>query len=61
VELFQKVIRRKTENEKLPKEQRIPTDNYLLFCEHPHVYTLGDPFISAFNCGSGLKVKIFAP
>lgn len=23
------------------KQQGMPTDNYLVFCEHPHVYTLG--------------------
>ena len=23
------------------KQQHLPTDNYLIFCEHPHVYTLG--------------------
>jgi len=23
------------------KQQNLPTDNYLVFCEHPHVYTLG--------------------
>lgn len=23
------------------KRQDLPTDNYLIFCEHPHVYTLG--------------------
>ena len=23
------------------KMQELPTDNYLVFCEHPHVYTLG--------------------
>jgi lipoyl(octanoyl) transferase len=23
------------------KTQEFPTDNYLIFCEHPHVYTLG--------------------
>ena len=23
------------------KRQELPTDNYLVFCEHPHVYTLG--------------------
>ena len=23
------------------KQQNLPTDNYLIFCEHPHVYTLG--------------------
>lgn len=33
----QKIANRNTENE----EERVTTDNYLLFCEHPHVYTLG--------------------
>src|ERR1035437_5406866 len=23
------------------KVQNLPTDNFLVFCEHPHVYTLG--------------------
>ena len=23
------------------KQEGLPTDNYLIFCEHPHVYTLG--------------------
>lgn len=23
------------------KQKELPTDNYLVFCEHPHVYTLG--------------------
>lgn len=31
--LFESTIRRKTEG--------LPTENYLVFCEHPHVYTLG--------------------
>jgi len=31
--LFNRSIQQKT--------QELPTDNYLIFCEHPHVYTLG--------------------
>lgn len=42
-EIFDKTIAIKTSNRKneeqgLPKEQ---TENHLIFCEHPHVYTLG--------------------
>ncbi len=42
-EIFQKVVAEKIENRKREDrgEPRIPTKNYLLFCEHPHVYTLG--------------------
>jgi lipoyl(octanoyl) transferase len=32
-----KLANRKTQNQ----EEQIPTPNYLAFCEHPHVYTLG--------------------
>jgi len=32
-ELFNSIIEKKLKNQ--------PTENYLLFCEHPHVYTLG--------------------
>lgn len=32
-ELFNKSIQKKTQN--------LPTENHLVFCEHPHVYTLG--------------------
>lgn len=39
--LFAETIALKIENRKLPEEQQRPTPNYLLFCEHPHVYTLG--------------------
>ena len=39
--LFQEVIDRKVVNRKLsPEEQELPK-HYLLFCEHPHVFTLG--------------------
>lgn len=39
--LFGDTISRKLLNRDLPQEQQQPTLNYLLFCEHPHVYTLG--------------------
>lgn len=39
--LFEKNIAIKTGNRSLPDEEQIPTENFLLFCEHPHVYTLG--------------------
>lgn len=39
--LFNKVIDIKLGNRDLPKDKQIETPNYLLFCEHPHVYTLG--------------------
>ncbi len=37
--IFKKTIDLKIENRKNATE--IPTDNYLVFCQHPHVYTLG--------------------
>jgi lipoyl(octanoyl) transferase len=39
--LLNKIVKQKLENEKLPEAERLVTDNLLLFCEHPHVYTLG--------------------
>lgn len=39
--LFNAIVAQKLENEKLPKDEQVPTDNYLIFCEHPHVFTLG--------------------
>ncbi|HEY9004785.1 MAG TPA: lipoyl(octanoyl) transferase LipB [Ohtaekwangia sp.] len=41
VSLFDKTLAVKTENRNLPENQQKITDNYLLFCEHPHVFTLG--------------------
>ena len=38
--LFQGIIDIKMENRKSPDQEKA-TPNYLLFCEHPHVYTLG--------------------
>ena len=39
--LFKEVIDIKLTNRDKPEDQQTPTPNYLLFCEHPHVYTLG--------------------
>jgi len=40
-ELFNKVLAVKSENRNLPNNEQQPTNNYLLFCEHPHVFTIG--------------------
>ena len=37
--LFSKILNTKSRNRK--ENTNNPTNNYLLFCEHPHVYTLG--------------------
>ncbi len=37
--LFNKVVAAKQANRN--REEKNPTPNYLLFCQHPHVYTLG--------------------
>ncbi len=39
-DLFQKTIDQKIHNRRNPDAQK-PTENHLLFVEHPHVYTLG--------------------
>ncbi len=39
--LFNEVIDIKKKNNDLPLDQQLVTPNFLLFCEHPHVYTLG--------------------
>ena len=38
---FEKIVAIKLRNRKLAATHRQCTPNYLLFCEHPHVYTLG--------------------
>jgi lipoyl(octanoyl) transferase len=39
--LFAEIIDQKIKNRNTEEPAFIPTTNYLLFCEHPHVYTLG--------------------
>jgi lipoyl(octanoyl) transferase len=40
-ELFNKILAIKAANRERPESEHVPTANYLIFCEHPHVYTLG--------------------
>ncbi|WP_417611074.1 lipoyl(octanoyl) transferase LipB [Owenweeksia hongkongensis] len=40
-ELFDKTVQTKFHNRKVSEDEQIVTQNHLLFCEHPHVYTLG--------------------
>ena len=40
-ELFKETVDQKIANRKLPEDQKKETRNTLIFCEHPHVYTLG--------------------
>ena len=40
-DLFAKTVALKIQNRNIPAEEQTPTPNYLLFVEHPHVYTLG--------------------
>lgn len=39
--LFAKTVQTKMDNRKLPEDEQQLPKNYLLFCQHPHVYTLG--------------------
>lgn len=39
--LFQGIVDEKFANRKLADEEQVRTADHLLFCEHPHVYTLG--------------------
>lgn len=39
--LFERVLAIKTQNRGLSGAEHSATENFLLFCEHPHVYTLG--------------------
>lgn len=39
--LFNEIINTKLSNRDLPPELQKATENYLIFCQHPHVYTLG--------------------
>ncbi|OWY19605.1 lipoate-protein ligase B [Sphingobacteriales bacterium UPWRP_1] len=39
--LLQQIVQTKMQNRQLPPQQQQPTQNHLIFCSHPHVYTLG--------------------
>jgi lipoyl(octanoyl) transferase len=40
-DLFNKNLENKKQNRDLPSNEQRITNNHLIFCEHPHVYTLG--------------------
>ncbi|MDQ3048721.1 MAG: lipoyl(octanoyl) transferase LipB [Bacteroidota bacterium] len=40
--LFNQVVQLKIANRTLEPSEQKPTESFLLFCEHPHVYTLGN-------------------
>ncbi len=40
-QLFNEIVETKIANRTLPENEQKLTDNFLLFCEHKHVYTLG--------------------
>jgi lipoyl(octanoyl) transferase len=40
-DLFNSILAIKANNRTRSEDEQKTTDNYLLFCEHPHVYTLG--------------------
>ncbi|MCZ6521978.1 MAG: lipoyl(octanoyl) transferase LipB [Bacteroidetes bacterium] len=39
--LLAEIVKIKIANRSLPPHEQKPTPNFLLFCQHPHVYTLG--------------------
>lgn len=39
--LFSQTVDKKIQNRKASPEDQVATENYLIFVEHPHVYTLG--------------------
>ncbi len=40
-ELFDQSVNLKIENRRQEEKEQTPVPNYLIFCSHPHVYTLG--------------------
>ena len=40
-EVFKGIVDQKSANRNVPVEQQLETQDHLLFCQHPHVYTLG--------------------
>ena len=41
IDIFNKILLVKSENRSRSEEAQKATDNYVIFCEHPHVFTLG--------------------
>jgi lipoyl(octanoyl) transferase len=40
-EKFNEIVQRKLDNRNLPQSEQKTQEHWLIFCEHPHVYTLG--------------------
>ncbi|MFY0607892.1 MAG: lipoyl(octanoyl) transferase LipB [Cyclobacteriaceae bacterium] len=40
-QLFKASVDQKIANRKMPEEEQMETSNHLIFCQHPHVFTLG--------------------
>lgn len=55
--LFQEINTIKLANRDLPLEKRQATPNYLIFCEHPPVYTLGKTGIQAHLLASQQELQ----
>lgn len=56
-DLFNGILSVKTENRQLPEGAQKATDNYVIFCEHPHVFTLGKSGNEANLLVPGEKLK----
>ncbi len=41
LDLFNKILATKAENRQRSDQDQLETENHLIFCEHPHVFTLG--------------------
>ena len=39
--IFNRILSIKSENRNLPENEQRETENHVIFCEHPHVFTLG--------------------
>jgi lipoyl(octanoyl) transferase len=55
--LFDEIVATKLENRKLDAPYPKLTPNYLLFCEHPHVYTMGKSGTAAHLLASEAALK----
>lgn len=40
-EIFKNTVDQKISNRKLPDSEQVTTENHMIFCYHPHVFTLG--------------------
>ena len=41
IQLFDEILKVKSDNRTASEQRQQQTNNYLIFCEHPHVFTLG--------------------